>query len=158
MALTKKKLEEIEKKILEQRVVRLQGFYKSQKKELSLKEFLINFFTQYNNENKTIYKDDKSTQTDVGKRRSLGDIFLICKYYYPKATLKEVVEILYNDLFNDIPRFRSSACYQIKKRVFYQGNANQKSEVYDLDDNDEWKVKFNDWKEYKEVEEEVLTV
>lgn len=157
MALAEKKLEEIEKKILEQRVVRLQGFYKSQKKELSLKEFLINFFTQYNNENKTIYKDSKEVQTDVGKRRSLGDIFLICKYYYPKATLKEVVEILYNDLFNDVPRFRSSSCSQIKKRVFYQGTAQQKSEVYDLDDNDEWKVKFNDWKEYKEVEE-VLAV
>jgi hypothetical protein len=158
MALTKKKLEEIEKKILEQRVVRLQGFYKSQKKELSLKEFLINFFTQYNNENKTIYKDDKGLQTDVGKRRSLGDIFLICKYYYPKVTLKEVIEILYNNLFNDIPRFRSSNCSQIKKRVFYQGNANQKSEVYDLETSDEWKVKFNDWKEYKEIEEEVLAV
>lgn len=153
--LTKKKLENVEKKLLEERVIRLKGFYKSEKKGLTLKEFLINFFTEYNNEYQTIYKDTKELQTDVGKRRSLGDIFLICKYYYPDVTLKEVVKILYNDLFADIERFRSSACSMIKKRVFYQGNVNQQSNVYDLENPDEWKIKFDEWKNYEEKEEVV---
>lgn len=98
------------------------------------KEFLIKFFTEWNidgqdkNDNteakNTIFVENQYIQTIAGKRRSLGDLYMILKYYYPTITLKEVLRLLYIDLheyfhINDNGGFRTSKCSQINKRVWY---------------------------------------
>jgi len=95
---------------------------KTLKKSLptNLKDFLIKFFKEYNSDRQTIYTADKRVQTDVGKRRSLGDIFRICKYYFPDCSLQDVAKLLFVDLRTTITDgFRCSYCHTIHKRVWY---------------------------------------
>lgn len=137
-----KNLTEIENKILEMPEIRLKGVLKLRKE--SLEEFLADFFKKWNNEKITIYTENSKEQTDVAKRRSLGDIFKICKYYYPKCTLQEVTHILYHVLPTTInPGFRSSFCNQIKKRVFYY-DPERSGEFYN--DEDEYGMSLTWWK------------
>lgn len=72
-------------------------------------------FAERNAQNSTIWSDTKICQTTSGRRRSLGDIFMICRYYYPTITLAEVLTQLY-------AKFGSSICSTIHKRVFYIRN------------------------------------
>ena len=86
----------------------------------SIAEFLEKFITSWNLKRATLYANDGTVQTEPDKRRSLGDIFLICRYYYPTCTLKEVANALYNTLPTMItPGFRTSICSTIHKRVWY---------------------------------------
>ena len=106
------------------RTIRLQRLLK-RRSETPL-AFLIKFFRgeenvePWNSTRQTIYTDDDSIQTDIKKRRSMGDIFMILKYYYPDITIKEVARLLYVDLFIVIGEgMRSSNCSEISKRVWY---------------------------------------
>lgn len=119
------KFEDIEKKIVkENEPIRLERTLK--KRTESLEEFIVKFFQKFNEDRNTIYVMSKKVQTDTGRRRSMGDIYMICKYYYPTCTLKEVAAILYR-LIGTERGFRSSICSQIHKRVFYfsDSDANQ---------------------------------
>lgn len=138
-------LQDVDTKIQKNaKAVRLRGLLK--KRQEGLSEFLVKFFTKWNVEKPTIYLVEKSIQTDPGKRRSIGDIYLICKYYYPTCTIDEVADIVYNELFQDVPRFRSCICSQIKKRVFYVGSANQPSQIHNAETKDEFGLTVGDWK------------
>lgn len=128
---------ELEAKILKVADIRLE---KTLKKSLptTLKDFLVKFFKVYNDEKNTIYVSNKTTQTTAGRRRSLGDIYKLCKYYFPDCTLREVVVLLYTTLPATIrDGFRTSYCTTIKKRVWYyeEGDANG---VFDRDVVDEY--------------------
>lgn len=113
---------EIEDRILTIKDIRLAKFFKRDLPK-TVKEFLINFFTKYNNNHPTIYVDSKDVQATVGRRRSLGDLYKICKYYYPNVTLTEVVKLLFKDLqIHFKTGFRHSYCTTIHKRVFYYDN------------------------------------
>lgn len=119
-------LTNIENKILAAKDIRLEKFLKKNLPP-TLEEFLIKFFTNYNIEKATIYVDDKKVQTTSGRRRSVGDIYKICKYYYPNCTFKEVLTLLYKTLAVKFKEgFRFSYCNTIHKRVFYyeQGRPN----------------------------------
>lgn len=124
--------------------LRMQGLLKKRKE--SLETFLINFFTNYNLNKNTLFVSTGEVQTVPGKRRSIGDIYAICKYYYPNCTIKKVVDIVYNVLPQEVPRFRSSKCKMIKKRVFYQGSEEQSSAFYDTDSKDEFELTIEEWK------------
>lgn len=139
------KLKNLEDKILKKKPLRLNKFLRKNKGN-TVEEFLIQFFTKLNNEYQTIYYEDRTLQTDVGKRRSLEDIFLITRYYFKTVTLKEVTTLLYS-FFNNpkIPCFRSSICSIIKRRTFYVGKSN--SELYQADNKDEFNLTVNEWKE-----------
>lgn len=116
------KFNELEKVIISQfpRVIRLENLLKTKASTLGLQGFLIKFFKEWNNDKRTIFKDDSSQQTPEGRRRSLGDVYMICKYYFPEITLKEVIEQLYIELPRIITRgYRSCKCGQIHKRVWY---------------------------------------
>jgi hypothetical protein len=123
--------------------IRVQGLLK--KREETLKEFLIKFFTKWNHTKPTVFADSKAVQTPAAKRRSLGDIYKICKYYYPKTNLKQVRNLLYTTLHNEVPRFRSSYCNQIHKRVWYQGSATQGAGVFDKTHADEYGLGWDNW-------------
>lgn len=102
------------------RSIRLEETLKKTASKLGLQGFLVKFLIEWNNEKKTIWSDTKETQTDIGKRRSLGDIYMLCKYYFPECTLTEVLELLYVNLNDAIENgYRTCVCQQIKKRVWY---------------------------------------
>ncbi len=105
-----------------------------------LHEFLIAFFTTWNNEKNTVWADsvvevdeDYKIQTPAKKKRSLGDIYMICKYYYPNITLTDVLRELYVALpAHYASGFRSCVCGQINKRVWWYStgepnNVNQRT-------------------------------
>lgn len=124
--------------------LRIRGLLK--KRNETLEEFLIKFFNNYNNNKETLFVETKEVQTPPGKRRSIGDIYAICKYYYPTCTIRDVVNIVYNVLPTEVPRFRSSLCNQIKKRVFYQGTEDQQAELYNTKNPDEFGLTVEEWK------------
>lgn len=104
----------------------------------TLQEFLVKFFTNWNVNRATLYVDNDEIQTGLNKRRSLGDIFMICKYYFPNCTLREVAKLLYITLPDTITTgFRSSYCHTIHKRVWYYSE-NRDTEILDKTRNDEY--------------------
>jgi hypothetical protein len=117
------------------REVRVLGVLRNRRE--NLKEFLVKFFTEFNPEKETIFTDNRSIQTNAGKRRSLGDIYMICKYYYPNLTIKELIQLLYIDLFEEIDGFRSSYCNTIHKRVWYYSEGSENG-TFDKTTNDEY--------------------
>ena len=135
----------IETKILQEtKPLRLRAT-KKDRKDQTVENFLIRFFEDYNKERETIFVADEKVQTDTnggcGRRRSLGDIFVITRYYYPNVTLKEVLKHLYISLpqhFGKAAGFRSCACAQINKRVWYLDAAKGQTEALDLKKQDEF--------------------
>lgn len=118
------------------RAIRIQGLLRRRRE--SLQEFLVRFFQEWNLEKNTIYVDDSAVQTAPNKRRSLGDIYMICKYYYPNCTLNEVLNLLYNVIPTVITRgYRTSYCFTIHKRVWYYSE-NSANTVADQAQNDEF--------------------
>lgn len=115
----------IQKKIEKEytRAIRLEKTKRKRKE--TLQEFLIMFFTVWCKEKQTVYVDNKEVQTGLKgnhgvPRRSLGDIYMLCKYYYPDVTLKEVVYELYVGLKEHFNKgYRTSWCNFIQKRVWY---------------------------------------
>ncbi len=123
--------------------LRLQGLLKKRKE--TLEEFLIKFFNKWNLERNTLYVKTNEVQTVPGKRRSFGDIYAICKYYYPDCHVRDLRTILYNELPSKVENFRSSSCNQIKKRVFYKGTEDQKAEILNTSVTDEFGMVVQDW-------------
>jgi len=80
--------------------------------------FLLNFFNNYNNNYYTLNKNNKEV-CDLTRRRSLGDIFLICKYYFPNCTIFDVFKNLLKLSSNNLICYNK--CSTINKYVFYTG-------------------------------------
>jgi len=121
------------------RPIKVLGVLKSKRTE-SPKEFLIKFFKEpgWNNTKATVYVDDSSEQTSAGRRRSLGDLYMIMRYYYPNITLKELLKLLYVEIPAVITRgFRTSICSQINKRVWYY-NSGSANDIINSGNNDEY--------------------
>ena len=102
-----------------------------------LKQFILNFFTKYNNSS---YTFDLSGNLICGnyRRRSLFDLFLITKHYYEEVTFEQVVkEVLFlieqNILYG-------SYCGDVRRYVFYtsrvsnHSNYNHRLEFCDNED------------------------
>lgn len=107
-------------------------------------QFLINFFEEANDEKSTIYVDNREVQTDPGRRRSLGDIFMIMRYYYEDITLKEVVKLLHKTLPSKMNGFRTSWCNEINKRTFYY-DADDDTNVYNKNRRDEYGFTYEEY-------------
>jgi hypothetical protein len=88
----------------------------------SLDEFILNFVEHH----RRYYSTVKAGTTKVvcwdNKRRSAGDIYLICKYYYPKCTVKEVMKVLTRLISRRA--ICGSYCNTIHKYVFYTFDRN----------------------------------
>lgn len=116
-------LKELETKLLRERPLQLGNNSSNTftNPNQTLEEFLFNFFGNYNPNYNTCYSDGEraSEQTPAGKRRSLSDIFLICRKYYPTCSLRDVIQYLYVDVFVKIPHLRTLKCFVISKRVWW---------------------------------------
>lgn len=90
-------------------------------------DFLYNLNYQYNT-----YDLNYNFICYTRKRRSLGDIFLICKNYYPECTIEEVLTILIKLLHEK--DLYASYCNTINKYVFHTDsnhwNRNDKTEYH----------------------------
>lgn len=128
-------------------------------KEPTLKEFIAMFFTH--NMGDTLFaartdnpkiKGLKSVagklQTEHGKRRSLGDIFRICRYYYPQITLEEVFDALYERIRDK--KANTSYCNQTHRRMYYNTEVDYGGNIYNKDTTDEFGMI---WKDYPVKEE-----
>ncbi len=87
------------------------------KKEEAKDDFIRKFFER-NKEFNTIHVDNNTLQTKRDCRRSLGDIFMILKYYYPKCTLESILPYFYGNAEQQIKGLYSQYCFATNKRVF----------------------------------------
>jgi hypothetical protein len=127
--------------------IRLPGLLRNRKTQ-TLTDFLRAFFLTWNDEKDTIFVENRDIQTAAGKRRSVGDIFMICRYYYPTCTLSEVYDKLLNLLPITMPSgFRTSYCSTINKRVWYF-DSTKESAQRDLHRADEYGNKIEKLKTY----------
>lgn len=112
-------------------------------RELDLKTFIKNFVREYSKQHTTYH--DMRFICDRNRRRSLGDIFLICRCYYPDCTLKEVLGYLIELLENS--EIYGSYCSTINKYVFHY-----QTRTYYSDQKVEYSedLKFKDFVKYYE--------
>ncbi len=126
------------------RALRVEGLLRVRGNQ-TLKEFVQCFFQEFNNSavesnstRNTIFVDDPDRiQTVRGKRRSLGDLFVIFRYYYPTCTLKDVAKLLYITLPPLMPHLASCKCREINKRVWFFDEA-RTNEYKHTDEADEY--------------------
>lgn len=112
-------------------------------RELDLKTFIKNFVREYSKQHTTYH--DMRFICDRNRRRSLGDIFLICRCYFPNCTLKEVLGYLIELLENS--EIYGSYCSTIEKYVFHY-----QTRTYYTDQKVEYSedLKFKDFIKYYE--------
>jgi len=142
-----KTIEEIEQHILETHPnMRLKGLKKKTAGK-NLKIFIRKFFEDYNNRFLTIDVDTREELCGLNKRRSIGDIFMICHYYFPRIKLQRVFDIL-SEYCNEREGWRSSFCYTIRKRVFYYNEIRARG-IFNLNLKDEYGWKWIDYEQKK---------
>ncbi len=117
---------------------------------IKLKDFLKNFFSIYSERHVTIYAKNGVTQTAHGRRRSIGDIFRITKYYYPKVRLTTV----YKEMLLNIQRYKffSYICAETKLRVYRDTTREVygKGGFFNSEPIDEFGVDFTEFEEFDE--------
>lgn len=86
----------------------------------SLKEFIKWFIDSANayGSNGTIYVHNNESQCRPGANRSTGDIFILCRYYFPDCTLEDVIFHLVE--LNETKLIETLHCGDIDKRVWYR--------------------------------------
>lgn len=81
------------------------------------KKFILRFLRNMNNEYYTVNSKTNKVTCRLGARRSIKDIYLIVKYYFPEVTFKQVLEdIVY--LFRE-DFINGSFCNDVRLYVFY---------------------------------------
>lgn len=114
-------LKNFEKELLKNGILKLAFLKQEDIKDLSLEQFIIKFFKEWNSTKNTYYTSPKrGLQTEAGRKRSTGDMFRICKYYYPKCTFIEVLKIM--DNLPNRAGITCNICNTINKRVYYKDN------------------------------------
>lgn len=82
-----------------------------------IKNFLVSYKDNYNANYNTYENNTNKFICGINRRRSLGDIYLICKHYYPKCTINEVLENLVK--LNSDGYINTQYCTTIHKQVFF---------------------------------------
>ena len=81
------------------------------------KKFILRFLRNMNNEYYTVNSKTNRVTCRLGARRSIKDIYLVVKYYFPEITFEQVLEdivSLYNEQF-----INGSFCNDVRFYVFY---------------------------------------
>lgn len=81
------------------------------------KKFILRFLRNINNEYYTVNSVTNKVTCRLGARRSIRDIYLIVKYYFPEITFEQVLEDiaeLYDEQF-----INGSFCSDVRLYVFY---------------------------------------
>ncbi len=81
------------------------------------KKFILRFLRNMNNEYYTVDSKTNKVTCRLGARRSIKDIYLVVKYYFPEITFEQVLEdIVY--LFRE-DFINGSFCNDVRLYVFY---------------------------------------
>lgn len=117
----------------------IQGFSLTEHDDC-LEDFIHNFLVRYNSVHGTSTAGDISgIQCHPNRLRSLVDIFLISKYYFPDCTLESVKDALYAN--SDV--LSINVCSTIKRRV-YSINRGGARGLGHMEDPDEFGLKVSD--------------
>ena len=95
-------------------------------KNKALDSFILDFMIDYNTRFDT-YDHNSWYICGTDRRRSLGDIYLICKGYYPGCTIEDVFKILIRMLEDGT--INGSYCNTINKFVFYNSSSHNNFDV-----------------------------
>lgn len=101
--------------------VKFEKLDKKDIKDTKLEDFIKLSIQAYNMGQNTIRVKSKTIQCTRGRRRSAGDIYKVCKYYYPGIKLEEVVKILYKFVTDEKINITTGICSTILKRIYYNG-------------------------------------
>lgn len=108
-------------------------------KHFTLDMFLLVFF-KHNNNKCTLFPVKNIVQCGPMTRRSMGDVYRIVKYYFPKVKLIDILQFLYQ---NAGVTLHCNYCFTIRKRVYryveYDHN------FYDKEHKDEYGFTWNDY-------------
>lgn len=115
---------------------------------MTFRAFVVNFLRNSNIAHSTVYVSgtrEGLMQTPTGRRRSIGDIFKICKFYYPNCKLVDLAKILYLEKFennSDLSFIGTLKCQTIHKRVWWNNGQHRISHDTDVD---EYDMTFANW-------------
>lgn len=113
--------------------------------------FIIAFFKKYNNEYNTVHFNNIEYDIcDTHRRRSLHDIYLITKYYYPEITFIDIIKTIISLLKMNI--ICGSYCSTVKKYVFYTPSVSEHNNFNSFLEFTK-DITFNDLKKYIEDEQ-----
>lgn len=121
-------------------------------KSESLEEFLTKEMFQLLKTHETVYAKRRSyVQCKSNADRSLGDIYQICKYYFPEITPIHVIKVLLKHI-SDIknPYFVGHMCYDIRKRVWNVVDVKPSYGLCSTRTFDEYAMKISDYYELVE--------
>lgn len=92
----------------------------------NVEDFIYNVMVAYKDRFKTFRVDPKTNQlilqtvhTNTGRHRSLVDLFLLSRYYFPNCSLKDVIKGLY--YLQSIGILRYQTCSTVRRRVYECG-------------------------------------
>lgn len=81
-----------------------------------IEDFILQFLVSLCNDSKTFCKGTDKLWCNEARRRSISDIYLLCKYYYDNVTLAEVQSILAK--LTEKGKIGYFYCNATKKRVY----------------------------------------
>jgi len=119
-------IEDKEKEILSREPLLAFHQFQLSEDDDNVEDFVYNIMVAYKDKYQTVkvLKVNSSTgrNTDgtiystTGRHRSLVDLFLLCKYYFPECTLKQVIKGLY--YLHSINKLGSQICSTVNRRVY----------------------------------------
>lgn len=92
-------------------------------------DFIKKLLTDYNSNCFTFSNKNNNQICDNNRRRSMYDIYLITKHYYPEVTFEEIVKCLI--LYVTIKGLKTSYCTTVKKYVFYRSSISEYVNIKD---------------------------
>lgn len=107
-------IDELETKIRPLKRLKLSNFTPI---EETLESFILNFFKRYNKDYDSERIANGVVERTAGQMRSIEDVFSICRTYYPKTTLKQVLQCMFT-LASQQKIHGKWKCKQIQKYVF----------------------------------------
>ena len=118
---THSSLKRFEEELLENGLLRIGTIKKEVATTMSIENFIVKFLKEWNNYHGTYNVDTNRRQTSSGRRRSSGDIFRICKYYYPNCRFKKIIKLVSSLPYNH--GIDTMICSTINKRVFFRSTS-----------------------------------
>lgn len=112
--------------------------------------FIKKFIHYFNNEYSTYSSLERYPEKICGvyRRRSLGDIYLITKYYFPKITVLETLQILC--ILMKTKEINGSYCRTINKFVFHNERNNYRGHNHPVEYCNDKNITFENVSEYIE--------
>ena len=128
--------------------IKFRGIDKELIKSKNVKDFIENELFGIGAVCTSVYAETNKYQCRSDADRSIGDIYALCKYYFPETTVIDVIKIIYNRILeyqNTKLFFVGHYCNQIEKRVYNHKNIRTGYCLCHEYTKDEYELKHNDY-------------